>query len=97
MEYAHGRGGRTMESICEGLGPQFMKMTVEQDTIGWRRFMEGMISKETRSIQYRFYHSQGLRLSLTRWAKGLILKLLEMTHGQWIYRNVQIHDSIAGT
>ncbi len=29
--------------------------------------------------------------------KGLILKLLEATHGQWLYRNVQIHDSVAGT
>jgi hypothetical protein len=32
-----------------------------------------------------------------RWAKGLVLKLLEATYGQWIYTNVQIHDSIAGT
>ncbi len=27
----------------------------------------------------------------------MVLKLLEATHGQWIYRNVQIHDSVAGT
>ena len=86
-----------MELICKGLGPQFMKMAVEQDAIGLRRFMEGMISKEMRSIQYNFYHSQGLRLSLTQWAKRLILKLLKSTHGQWIYRNVQIQDSVAGT
>ena len=45
-----------MELICKGLGPQFMKMAVEQDAIGLRRFMEGVISKETRSIQYNFYH-----------------------------------------
>ncbi len=32
-----------------------------------------------------------------RWAKGVVLKLLEATHGQWIYRNVQIHHSVAGT
>ena len=32
-----------------------------------------------------------------RWARGLILKLLEATHGQWIYQNIQIHDSVAGT
>jgi hypothetical protein len=25
------------------------------------------------------------------------MKLLEATHGQWIYRNLQIHDSVAGT
>ena len=97
MEYAHGRGGRTMENICEGLGSQYQRMAREQDAIGWRRFMEGMISKEMRTIQYEYYHGQGLRLSSTRWAKGLILKLLETTHGQWIYRNVQIHDNVAGT
>ncbi len=28
--------------------------------------------------------------------QGLILKLLESTHGQWIYRNIQIHDTVAG-
>jgi hypothetical protein len=25
------------------------------------------------------------------------LKLLEATHGQWIYRNIQIHDTVTGT
>ncbi len=50
-----------------------------------------------RTIQYQYYHGQGSRHSSTRWAKGLILKLLETTHGQWIYRNVQIHDNVAGT
>jgi hypothetical protein len=27
----------------------------------------------------------------------VVLRLLEATHGQWIYRNVQIHDEVAGT
>jgi hypothetical protein len=31
------------------------------------------------------------------WAKGLILKLLEATHGQWLYWNVQIHSKVSGT
>ena len=86
-----------MEAICEGLGPQFQRMVREQDAIGWRRFLEGMISKEMRTIQYEFNHGQGSGLSSTRWAKGLILKLLKTTHGQWIYRNVQIHDTVSGT
>jgi hypothetical protein len=25
------------------------------------------------------------------------LKLLEATHGQWLYQNVQIHDAVSGT
>ena len=28
---------------------------------------------------------------------GLITKLLEVTHGQWLYRNVHMQDSISGT
>ena len=28
---------------------------------------------------------------------GLITKLLEVTHGQWLYRNVHVHNSISGT
>jgi hypothetical protein len=31
------------------------------------------------------------------WARGLILRLLETAHRQWIYRNIQIHDEVAGT
>ena len=28
--------------------------------------------------------------------KWLITKLLEVTHGQWLYRNVVVHDATAG-
>ncbi len=31
------------------------------------------------------------------WVQGLILKLLEATHGQWIHRNMQVHDAVTGT
>ena len=24
------------------------------------------------------------------------MKLLEITHGQWLYRNVQVHDTVSG-
>jgi hypothetical protein len=84
-------------AMADGLGPQYKQMAMEQDAIGWRRFMEGMISKEMRTIQYEYYHGQGSWLSSTRWAKGLILKLLETTHRQWIHRNMQMHDNVSGT
>ena len=28
---------------------------------------------------------------------GLITKLMEVAHGQWLYRNVHVHNSISGT
>ena len=35
-------------------------------------------------------------LSLENWAKGLVVKLLEAMHGQWLYRNVVVHDLVGG-
>jgi hypothetical protein len=43
VEYTYGRGGCTMVEICQGLGGPFQQMARDQDAIGWRMFMEGMI------------------------------------------------------
>ena len=40
---------------------------------------------------------QASRLSAMKWGVGLVAKLLEVTHGQWLYRNIQVHDKISGT
>ena len=86
-----------MTQICTGLGESYQLMARDQDRIGWRRFMEGMICTRMRHIQGEYTRSEGIVMTPERWAKGVILKLLEATHGQWIYRNVQIHDDVAGT
>jgi hypothetical protein len=48
------------------------------------RFMEGMISKSMRAIQYDFNYWEGTSMKPECWAQGLILKLMQTTHGQWI-------------
>ena len=94
--YARGRGALKMQNICRSLGPRFLQMGRSQDLIGWRRFMEGMISKEMLPIQREYYAIHGMQWKLDQWARGLITKLLEVTHGQWLYRNVVVHDATAG-
>ena len=43
------------------------------------------------------YVESGLcKLGLDAWAQGLVVKLLEVTHSQWLYRSVQLHDATAG-
>ena len=41
-----------MEEICieNGYNERYKAMARAQDSIGWRRFMEGMICKEIRAI-----------------------------------------------
>ena len=99
FEYAMGRGAITMLDICEsnGYDQRYRRMATAQDSIGWRWFMEGMICKEIGGIQREYAGLQGSCLSVTKWSVGLVVKLLEVTHGQWLYRNIQVHDRSCGT
>jgi len=96
MAYAHGRGGKTMQEIVGRGHQQALRLAYSMDKIGWRRFMEGMISKEVMEFQ-KFSSVEGRRkISLKHWGEGLVLKLLEATHGQWLYRNIDVHDAVVG-
>ena len=88
-----------MENICleHGYFEWYMKMANAQDSIGWRRFMEGMVSKEMRNIQRTHASISGMWHNTKRWGVELVTCLLEVTHGQWLYCNVQVHDRITGT
>jgi hypothetical protein len=97
IDYAQGRGGITMYDICHNKSPQFQRMARSQDKIGWRRFMEGIVWKEIFNVHYSTLHdSEEDMPEPSLWTKGLVIKLLEVTHGQWLYRNVHVHDCISG-
>jgi len=60
-----------------------------QDCIGWRHFTEGKISLGIREVQeYYLALLPTTELTIDSWMKGLIAKLVAMTHSQWIYRNI---------
>lgn len=96
VEYAKGRGGKSMGEICHGMHERYQRLARSQDKIGWRRFMEGMISKEIVPLQKNYLILSGSHWSVERWTIGLVTKLLEVTHGQWLYRNVLVHDKVSG-
>ena len=50
VQFARGRGGLTMVELAEGLDEPYLRFARSQDCIGWRRFMEGMVSKEILAI-----------------------------------------------
>ena len=96
IEYAHGRGGKTMGEIIGQRGGKMQRLAQSMDTIGWRRFLEGMVSKEIAAIQSDTMYGGRFQISVENWTIGLVEKLLEVTHGQWLYRNVHVHDAKAG-
>ena len=85
-----------MAHLAWGKGARFEKLARSMDSIGWRRYMEGMMLAEFLAIQSHFVDFGRCSLSVDIWAKGLVMKLLEITHGQWLYRNVQVHDAVSG-
>jgi len=95
VRYAAGRGQVTMQEICFDMGEEYHRFAWSQDMIGWRRFMEGMVTKEIVAIQWQYLVMTGSTVSINRWMSGLIIKLLEVTHGQWLYRNTQVHDIVS--
>ena len=88
-----------MEYVLHGTGRQYRKLVESQDLIFWRTSMERMISKEMMVIQQEYMDLWGARgnpTTPTSWDKGLIVCLIEITHGQWMYQNVHVHDTITG-
>ena len=68
-----------MTDVLHGTNRQYSKLSVSQDLIGWRRFMEGMISKEMLVIHQEYMDLRGARGTPTKstsWAKGLIVRLI---------------------
>jgi len=90
-----------VESICShnGYDGCYRLMARAHDGIGWQHFMEGMVCREIRVIQTTHTALSGSRTNTEKWSVELITKLLqvEVMHGQWLYRNVQVHDKVAGT
>ena len=81
--------------VQEWLGP-YLHLALSMDKIGWRRYMEEMISTEVVIIQGMTQVEGNKKLTIQNWSAGLVTWLLEVTHGQWLYRNVHVHDALTG-
>jgi hypothetical protein len=68
-----------------------------QDIIGWDKFVMGMVSSKLLPIQSDYLLNSKSSSCSTRWISGLITQLLQVTHTQWIYQCVLIHDRTTGT
>jgi hypothetical protein len=70
---------------------------VLQYIIGWDNFAMEMISSKILLIQSAYYYTSRSPSHAMQWISGLITQLLQVTHTQWIYSCVLVHDRSAGT
>lgn len=59
-------------------------------------FMEGMVLHRVVAIQRDHLQMHGLLWKLDWWVTGLVIKLLEVTYGQWLYRNMVVTIQLSG-
>ena len=60
-------------------------------------FPIGMVLVEIATLQQQHLQVSGSRMIIDGWMTVMINKLLKITHGQWLYHNVMVHDSTPGT
>ncbi len=98
LRFLHGRGSISCLDCATALDlpPIMQRLLISQDIIGWDHFVMGMISKQIAKIQSAYLlHSNTLQLA-SLWIAGLTTQLLQVTHTQWIYRCILVHDRNTG-
>ena len=78
------------------MSPEIMALAESQDLIGWRNFMEGRISKSFYTIQSWYLSDSQSYMNGQDWTKKFISKILQISHSQWIFRNISFHDEKLG-
>ena len=81
-----------MEEICRGKTERYWLIARAQDKIGWHRLMEGMISKRLVCLYAEHRELTWEGISTKKWASQLVIRLLKVTNGQWVYQNIQVYD-----
>ena len=76
--------------------PMITRLAEDQDLIGWTHFLEGKVSKHFLEIQQCYLAGANMKLNGRDWMTRFITKLLEISHTQWLFRNIILHDKIHG-
>ena len=85
------RGQSTMSSLLNSSSPYYYPLAISQDKLGFLNFIENRISKLFQSFRQQDITRRHLRRHAPHWSRGLALRLTQIVHRQWTYRNQTIH------
>ena len=94
--FLHTRGTMQFSTHLADIPPEYARFINSQAIIGWDRTLEGMISTELTELDRGDILLPYQHTSIDLWTQRLVMKLLEVTHGIWIYRNITMHDATSG-
>jgi hypothetical protein len=98
VRYLWGRGTASCLECATDLNlpPVYREYVASQDIIGWDGFAMGMVSSKLLPLLSMIAHNSKLSSNATWWISEFITQLLQVTHTQWIYRCVLVHDRTTG-
>jgi len=98
LEYFRGSGTTTCLDCANNLDlPLILREYASaQDIIGWDNSVMGMVSHKLLPIHSAHFHTAKKLYRASGWIAGLITQLLQVTHTQWIYRCMLVHDRTTG-
>ena len=82
------------------LGPMshtMIEAVLSQDKIGWRELMESNVSNKIESMQRLYYASVSCMMNGDNRMKHRISHILYLSHSQWIFYNMTLHNKVRGT
>ena len=74
-------------------GPNIRKVFRHQASLGWKNFLEGILSTGWADLQQIHYDSISSQKKGTKWAGSLSIKLWTMVFGMWEHRNNALFES----
>ena len=95
--YALGRGQVSCIACADGYPAAIKVFVASQDETGRDNFMMGVVSHILFSLQESHLRLCAPHRSPDKCALGFFTQLLQVTHGQWIYRCLMVHDHTSGT
>ena len=95
IKYLHFRGERTMRSLGT-MPPAIFQIAEDIDLIGWTDLLHGRIPVSLRIFQQDYCASMNSRMNGQDWARSFVTKLVDISHGQWMYRNFSLHSKTKG-
>ncbi len=95
--HLHQRGRVKWVEVMTVFPRRYWRLGVDQDELGWDSFLMGMVTKEVQHIQTLYLGISGSRMLVWQWMHKLIVHLLQITHGQWVYWNKVVHNTTSDT
>ena len=84
--------------MCETVSPTspYHRLARYHDKLGWDNFLEGRFCTLYVELHRRHLRTASRWNLAESWAKELAVKLLQITHRQWLYRNATVHFTSEG-